>query len=91
MLKGVDLTVKAGEFLARLPKLEALDLSETGVTDAILDEIATLKQLKVLVVAGTKITPAGLERFQKARPDCKVIYTPPYKEVKSEEDTRLIG
>jgi internalin A len=82
---------KASQFVLRLPKLEALDLSETRITDELLDQISTLKQLKVLVVAGTKVTPAGLERFRKARPDCKLIYAPAYKEVKSEEDTRLIG
>jgi hypothetical protein len=82
---------KAGEFLLRLRNLEALDLSDTRITDALLDQLSTLDQLKLLVVAGTKVTPAGLERFRKARPACKLIYAPAYKEVKSEEDTRLIG
>jgi hypothetical protein len=50
-----------------------------------------MKQLKVIFAAGTNVTPAGIERFRKARPDCKLIWTPKYKDVKSEEDTRLIG
>ena len=49
-----------------------------------------MTSLKKLFVGG-RVTPARVERFRKARPDCRVIWTPKYKEVKSEEDTRLTG
>ena len=49
------------------------------------------KSLKLLLVGGTRITPARVEQFRKTRPDCRVVWAPKYKEVKSEEDTRLIG
>jgi hypothetical protein len=68
-----------------------LDLSDTNVTDALLDQLAGMKQLKTLFVAGAKVSQERVERFRKSRPDCRVVWAPKYKEVKSEEDTRLIG
>jgi hypothetical protein len=50
-----------------------------------------MKQLKALFLAGAKVTPERVKLFRKARPDCRVEWSPKYKEVKSEEDTRLIG
>jgi Leucine-rich repeat (LRR) protein len=82
---------KAAQYLSRMETLEVLDLSETKVTDALLDQLGRLKRLKLLIVAGTKITPERAKLFREAHPDCKVIWTPAYKEVQSEEDTRLIG
>jgi internalin A len=73
-----------------LGPLEILDLSDTGVTDKALDRLEAMTSLKKLFVGG-RVTPARVERFRKARPDCRVIWTPKYKEVKSEEDTRLTG
>jgi Leucine-rich repeat (LRR) protein len=82
---------KAAQYLLRMKTLEVLDLSDTNVTDALLDQLAGMKQLKTLFVAGAKVTQERVERFRKARPDCRVVWAPKYKEVKSEEDTRLIG
>ena len=48
------------EKLAELPQLEALFLSNTGVTDKCLERIASCKSLKILGLSGTKVTPAGL-------------------------------
>jgi len=73
-----------------LGPLEILDLSDTGVTDKALDRLEAMTSLKKLFVGG-RVTPARVERFRKARPDCRVIWMPKYKEVKSEEDTRLTG
>jgi len=42
-----------------------------------------MKQLKLLFLAGAKVTAEGVERFRKARPDCRVVWAPKYKEVKS--------
>lgn len=82
---------KAAPILARMPSLEVLNLSDTVVTDLTLDQLQALKQLKTLIVAGTKVTTERVEKFRKARPDCRIIWAPKYKEVQSEEDTRLIG
>ena len=69
-----------------LASLTELSLNGTGVSDAGLEG---MRQLKTLFIAGAKVTPERIERFRKARPGC--LWSPKYKEVKSEEDTRLIG
>ena len=66
-------------------------VSDTGVTGALLDQLAGMKQLKTLFLAGAKVTAERVEQFRKARPDCRVVWAPEYKEVKPPEDTRLIG
>jgi hypothetical protein len=81
----------AAAHLLGMKQLDTLDLSETRVSDALLDQLQTMKQLKLVMVDGTKATQAGVERFRKARPDCRILWSPKYKEVKSEEDVRLIG
>ena len=77
--------------VAYLKSVEELDLGDTGVTDATLDQLQQNKRLKVLAVSGTKVTAEGLDRFRKARPDCRLLWSPKFKDVKSEEDTRLTG
>jgi hypothetical protein len=82
---------KAAQYLLQIRSLETLDLGDTAVTDAILDHLEGMKQLKTLFVGGPGVTLERVERFRKARPDCRVVWTPKYKEVQSEEDTRLTG
>lgn len=82
---------KAVQHLLKMTGLEILDLGDTNVTDKLLNDLAGMKSLKLLLVGGTKITPGRVEQFRKARPDCRIVWAPKYKEVKSEEDTRLIG
>jgi Leucine-rich repeat (LRR) protein len=77
--------------LAAIRTLESLDLAGTAITDAALDQLQQMKQLKFVSVAGTKVTPARVDAFRKARPECRVLWSPKYKEVKAEEDTRLTG
>ena len=50
-----------------------------------------MKQLKSLFLAGAQVTAERVEQFREARPDCRVVWAPKYKEVTSPEDTRLIG
>ncbi len=59
---------KAARFLLVMKSLERLDLSDTAVTDALLDSLQGMKQLKMLVVAGAKVTKERCERFRKSRP-----------------------
>jgi len=82
---------KAGRHLLGMKSLEVLDLGDTSVTDRLLDELTAMKSLKLLMVGGTKVSPERVEQFRKARPDCRIVWNPKYKEVKSEEDTRLTG
>jgi hypothetical protein len=82
---------KAAQYLLRMKSLEILDVSDTSVTDKLLDQLEGMKQLKALFIAGAKVTPERVEKFRKSRPDCRVVWSPKFKEVKSEEDTRLIG
>lgn len=82
---------QAAEVLAGMRSLETVDLGDTAVTDRALDRLEGARQIKVLMVSGTKVTRERVEAFRKARPDCKVMWGPRFKEVKSEEDTRLTG
>jgi len=61
-VKNDDLT-----WLKSFSKLERVDVSQTAITDASLPPLALLP-LKVLNVAQTKVTPAGLEQLQKENP-----------------------
>ncbi|MFN3326013.1 MAG: leucine-rich repeat domain-containing protein [Bryobacteraceae bacterium] len=81
----------AAEFIAAMKKLEILDLSETAITDAFLDTAERMKQLRMVMVDGTKVSPERVEQFRKRRPDVRIFWAPRYKEVTSEEDTRLTG
>lgn len=82
---------KAVRHLVAMKTVEWLNLADTSITDASLDQLAAARSLKVLIVAGSKVTPEGVEKLRKARPDCRVIWAPQYKQVQSEEDVRLIG
>ena len=81
----------AGQYLVAMKELEVLDLSETAVTDTLMQRLEGMRQLKTLLLDGTKVTPARVEAFRTAHPDCRVIWSTKFKEVKSEEDTRLTG
>lgn len=77
--------------LLAMKTVETLDLGDTNIGDAVLAGLEGMKSLKLLMVSGTKVTPAAIEHFRKARPDCRLMWAPKYKEYKSEEDTRLTG
>jgi hypothetical protein len=51
-----------------------LDLSQTAVTDAVLDKLSVAPALIELHVTGTKVTPAGVSRFKRARQDNPQIH-----------------
>ena len=46
-----------------------LDLSQTAVTDADMEKLDGLGMLSQLNLAGTKVTPAAVERFRQRRKD----------------------
>lgn len=82
---------KAASYLLQMKSLEVLDLGETSVTDAALDQFEKMEQLKELFIGGTQITRERVEQFRKTRPDCNITWWEKQKVVESEEDTRLIG
>jgi len=56
----------AGDFL------DNLDLSNTAITDASVPSLISMKRLVRLVVKGTKLTDAGVERVKGVLPKCQV-------------------
>jgi hypothetical protein len=44
------------------------------VSDAGLDDLASLKKLETLGLSFTKVTPEGVKKIQDALPNCKVIH-----------------
>src|SRR5262249_25584113 len=62
-------------YLAELPKLRMLHLSSADVTDRGLERLIGLKSLRELRLTGcSDITLQGIQRFQAARPEVKVVY-----------------
>ena len=72
----VDLGMTIGDGdLARLrafPHLQKLDLTGRPITDAAVPSISRLKELRILRVAGTKITDEGVFRLRTALPSCVI-------------------
>jgi Leucine-rich repeat (LRR) protein len=59
--------------LAKLKKLQWLDLSLTLITDSGVPLLGKLKNLQRLNLWGTRITDAGVRKLQKALPRCEII------------------
>ncbi|HEX4150008.1 MAG TPA: SUMF1/EgtB/PvdO family nonheme iron enzyme, partial [Pirellulales bacterium] len=51
-----------------------LKLLDNPITDAGLIHLEPLKSLKSLELGGTKVTAAGVEKLQKALPNCKITW-----------------
>jgi hypothetical protein len=64
---GPKLTDSGLKSIARIQKLEFLDVGHTGITDAGLAEIAKLKSLIGLTLTGTKVTDAGIQQLGALR------------------------
>ncbi|MCS6976609.1 MAG: hypothetical protein NZM31_06310, partial [Gemmatales bacterium] len=60
--------------LAKLQSLKRLTLSGGNLTDPGLRRLTALRNLEELDIRDTKVTPAGVAEFQKALPNCKVVW-----------------
>jgi internalin A len=61
--------------LRDLPKLRELRLGlATRIDDSAIETLIAMKQLRSLHLGGSKVSPAGIERFRKERPDCQVTW-----------------
>lgn len=65
-------TSASAEHFLKLPKLRVLNVAETGFDDDGLAQLAKLASLKTVKVSRSNITDAGIEAFQKARPDVEI-------------------
>lgn len=59
--------------LAKHKELRALYLYDTRVTDAGLAEIKPLKQLNILVLTGSPVSPEAVENLRTALPNCLIF------------------
>ncbi len=62
--------------LKEMSCLWCLQLNGIKVTDAGLASLRDLKQLRRLEIAGTWITAGAVDEFQKALPECEVVFGP---------------
>jgi len=59
--------------LAKADKLWQVNVEKNpGVTDAGLDSLAKLPKLKHVLLRGTKVTAAGIDRLKKSLPRCRI-------------------
>ena len=58
--------------LNELKNLTWLDLDQTQVTDASLQELKQFKNLTKLFLTKTKVTIAGVKELRKALPQCEI-------------------
>ncbi|MFO1093654.1 MAG: hypothetical protein U0992_10125 [Planctomycetaceae bacterium] len=58
--------------LRKLPRLELVDLTATGITDAGLMHLSGLPHLFQVRLADTHVTDAGVAEFQRLNPRCDV-------------------
>jgi sec-independent protein translocase protein TatC len=61
------------DFFARVA---VVDLSGSGVSDAVLEHLKGLSGLQKLDLTGTEVTEEGLEELRQALPKCKIITGP---------------
>lgn len=59
-------------FLADLPFVNILSLSDNALTDACLVHLETLKSLESLVLTGTSISPEAISQFRLRHPNVNV-------------------
>jgi hypothetical protein len=74
MLAGTAIDDNDIEGICELPVLWKLELGATRVTDAAVPNLGRLKSVRILVINGTAISPAGVARLRKLLPECDIHY-----------------
>jgi hypothetical protein len=78
-VKGSKITDAGMPYLKKLTRLRRLDLEATAITDAGLEHLAGLKSLELLGLGRVggdgsgRITPAGVDRLQRALPNVRIF------------------
>lgn len=73
-LGGCSITDRGATLLAQIDGVEILDLTQTNVTDTTLGILKKHPTLKSLVLTGTRVTSTGVAEFERATPNCKVVF-----------------
>lgn len=76
-----SLDYQIAEHLKRMPKLQNITLSSTGVDDRLLDSLGATK-LNYLDVNGTSVTKEGIIRFKELNPNCRILHSFPELDAK---------
>ena len=72
---GSQITDEGLAHLKNLKRLEFLDLKKNkGLTDAGLIHLEELTNLKELILIGTQVTPAGIQKLQQKLPHTKIYF-----------------
>ena len=64
--------IAAFESLKGMPRLQFLNLAGAKINDDRLENLDALTQLQGLELGKTKVSEAGVEKLQKALPNCKI-------------------
>jgi hypothetical protein len=64
-------------YLGGHTQLVALDLQFTQVSDAGLEQLKNLQNLRYIFLAETQVTPSGIENLRKMLPNCIIQMSPP--------------
>jgi len=59
--------------IAKQTRLRALYLFDTKISDAGLKQLASLKELKILMLTGSPVTRSGVDQLQMSLPNCVII------------------
>lgn len=73
-LEGTQVSDDGLRHLTDLPKLDNDDLTNTGVTDAGLEILSTIKTLEYIHVEGTRVAINGILRVRSALPNCEAVW-----------------
>jgi hypothetical protein len=70
---GPKVTNLGMRYLRGMTSIERLDITDAKISDSAVNDLITLTGLKQLILNGTQITDVGIERLQRALPECEVI------------------
>jgi len=73
VLLNTSVTDDGVAHLIELPNLKSLALYSPYITDESVKHLASIKSLRRFLASVTSITPRGVERLQKALPECEIV------------------